>query len=718
MKPENLQISRNQQGIVKIQSTNEIDFYYAMGYCHARDRGLQMLMMRLIGQGRLSEMLDSSEASLKIDIFFRRLNAKKVTIDRSQIPEPVLSNIDSYLLGIKDGFDESLPFELTVLGYRHEHWQLTDSILLSRMMGYIGLAVSQEEIETLFIEMVQAGIEPTKLEELFPGLLQHADYPLIQQIKPGHRLVPQELWQVLGNGFMASNNWVVAGSKTRSGKPILANDPHLEVNRLPNVWYELIAEWPDTYVMGATVPGLPGVIIGRTGHLSWGVTYTFMDAVDSWIEKCKDGKYFHEKRGWLDFEQREEVILRKKKAAHTEIIYENQHGILRGDPTSEGYYLTTRWASAESGLTTLIESQKILMAKNVKEGMEILGKFETAWNFVFCDNEGNIGYQMSGLSPKRTNGWRGFVPMPGWVAENDWQGFEKPQDLPHCFNPKNGYLATANNDLNHLANCSPITMPMASYRSDRINELLEQGHDFTTQDMQTMQYDLYSCQAKLFLDILLPLISQHSSEHVKILRNWDLCYSAQSRGAYLFEQFYQTLNQLVFAEGGLGQAVFQHLHQGTGIFIDFYGNFDRILLATESLWFGGKSQQEIYLQAWQQVEQQDIHSYGQDRPLVFQNILLGGKLPQWLGFDRGPYRMPGGRATIFQGQIYRSGGRTTSFFPTVHFITDMSEAAVHTNLAGGASDRRFSRWYCNDLDNWLHGKYHLMSLQQPAEEKF
>ncbi|MCB1160699.1 MAG: penicillin acylase family protein, partial [Leptospiraceae bacterium] len=355
-KSDKIQIKRSKTGKPIIQAEEERDVYYALGYCNAKDRGLQMLMMRLLGQGRLSEFLDSSDESLKIDLFFRRMNWGKVNFQESDLKQEVLPLIQAYCKGINDAFSQSLPFELNLLGYKHEDWKIKDSVLLSRMMGYIGLAASQEEMEKLFIEMVQAGIKKERLQELFPDLLHEADFELIKKIKLEHRIVePSSLWQKGLPRLMASNNWVVSGKRTESKFPILANDPHLEVNRLPNVWYEITAFWKDNFVAGAMVPGLPAIIIGRTKHLSWGVTYTFMDSVDSWIEKCSEGNYYREKEGYIPFKKREEIIKRKGKQANHVTFYENNHGVLSGNPDSkeESYLLSTRWSSAESGIHTI-----------------------------------------------------------------------------------------------------------------------------------------------------------------------------------------------------------------------------------------------------------------------------------------------------------------------------------------------------------------------------
>ena len=176
--------------------------------------------------------------------------------------------------------------------------------------------------------------------------------------------------------------------------------------------------------MGGTMPGAPALLVGRNPNLAWSATYTFMDGTDSWIEKCKDGKYFREPDGWVKFIERKEVIKRKKKDPVIVTFYENNHGVLEGNPNQEGYYIATAWAPAFSGAVTFNSIVEIIDAKTVSQGMDLLGRIETSWNFVLADREGNIGYQMSGLMPKRREGISGFVPLPGWEEKNDWQGFE------------------------------------------------------------------------------------------------------------------------------------------------------------------------------------------------------------------------------------------------------------------------------------------------------
>jgi penicillin amidase len=701
-------IRRDEHGVPHLEANDEAGLYYGMGYCHAMDRGMQMLLMRILGQGRGSEILESSEEMLAIDTFFRRMNWRGGTAPEIDKLTPEAQKFcAAYCDGVNAYFAKKIPWEFKLLGYRLEPWQSEDIFLLARMVGYISLAQSQADIERLFVEMVQAGIDREKLDELFPGILGGLDIELLKKVKISQHIVPASLkWNHIVPTVIASNNWVISGAKTASGKPILANDPHLETNRLPNVWYELVLKCKERYFMGVTMPGLPGTLIGRNSDVAWGATYTFLDAIDSWIEHCKDGRFLQDERHWVAFRQRQEIIKMKKKSPIEITFYENDHGVLDGNPFEEGYYLTTRWATASFGAESLNQAFKMWNVTTVEEGMNCLGRLESAFNWVLADRHGNIGYQMSGLMPKRRPGVSGFVPLPGWKKENDWQGFVDYKDLPRCLNPETGFWVTANNDLNHWGIAKPINICMGSYRSDRITQLLNTEVKFSAADNYKIQYDVHSRQAELFMQILKPLLPD--TLQGKILCEWDYGYDPDAEGAFLFEQFYQALRQEVFGKHGFGDAVTDFLANDSSIFAGFFDRFDHILLADKSAWFGGENRDDLYRRVAAQALQASPRRWGEVNQMKLTHLILGEKLPRAAGFDRGPVPLRGGRATPHQGQIFRSAGRLTSFTPSFRMVTDLATDEIHTNLAGGPSDRRFSEWYCSDLENWLKGKYKIL----------
>ena len=709
-------IWRDKNGVVHVEAENLEDLFWGQGYAQATDRGMQMILMRILGQGRASELLDSSDETLAIDTFFRRMNWGGNTAGQVKSLTPESRTwMTAYVEGVNARFREKTPWEFKLIGCPVEPWKMEDTVMMTRMLGYLTLSQSQAEIERLVVEMIQAGVDNQRLEALFPGLLEGLDMDLLSRVKINERIVPPSLlWNIAVPRMMASNNWVVAGSKTASGRPILANDPHLEVNRLPSVWQEMSLRVGDRYMVGGAMPGFPGILSGRTPDVAWGVTYAFMDTIDSWIEDCREGKYRRGEDDWKPFRKRTENIFRKKKDPIKILFFENDHGVLDGDPADPGYYLATRWSADGSGGESINMILKMWSVASVEEAMDTMGRAEADWSFVFADKAGDIGFQMSGLLPKRREGISGLIPLPGWDPANDWQGYYGHHDLPRSLNPKQGFFATANHDLNAWGKVTAINMPMGPYRAERIAALLEERQGLTVEDMFTMHFDVYSTHARRFMEILRPLLP--GTPQGALLRNWDLCYDKESRGAYLFEAFYAHLLREIFGKNGLGEAVFDYLVEETGTFIDFYLNFDRVLLSESSPWFGDATREELYRRAAEKALATEPRPWGETRQIHFRHMLFGGKLPAFLGFDRGPVTGIGGRATIHQGQIYRSAGRETTFFPSFRLVTDLSTDHCHTNLAGGPSDRRFSKWYANDLENWTNGRYKNLNAD-PDQEK-
>ncbi|MCH2157520.1 MAG: penicillin acylase family protein [Oleiphilaceae bacterium] len=707
--PDGLSIQRDANGVPHINANNLNDATWGLGYCHAIDRGMQLQFMRILGQGRLCELLDDTNDNLEIDIFFRRMNWQ-------QGAEKELSKLNSetheWLLALCDGINAGLKHRtsglMRLLIGKHEPWTPSDIMLTFRMTSYLTLAQTQAESERLFIELIQNGVSDEKLKSLFPIHDQHIDRALIEKLKLGDRHLPLELlWQSAAPRMMASNNWVVSPKRTASGAALMANDPHLEVNRLPNVWYEAAINYQGQSTIGYGMPGLPGLLIGRNKTLSWGATYTFADTVDSWIEDCKEGQYRVEDE-WFKFSQREELITRKKHADHRETFYENHHGVLDGLPTETGYYLATHWAPAESGATTLNAAFALNSVSTVAEAQIHLGAIESAWNWVIADSHGDIGYQMSGLCPIRENNWNGFVPGLGWDKSYDWKGFHPIKDLPRSFNPECGYFVTANQDLNDFGRTSPINMPMADHRARRINDLLSQNAEQDLLSTQAIQMDVFSLQAKEFMDVLKPVLEENFSDQplAQSLLNWDLCYDKDSIAANLFECFYTELRHLVFQDEQISPELTKHLREQTCLFIDFYQNFDRCLLEPSSVWYQDNNQAECFKQAFLNVcTHFEERTWGQTNTFQFTNILLQGKLPLFFALDSKPVSMIGGRATPHQGQLYEAAGRKTSFAASVRIAADMSEQILHTRTAGGVSDNPFSPWYMSEIQGWLDGTF-------------
>ncbi|WP_372365603.1 penicillin acylase family protein [Candidatus Uabimicrobium sp. HlEnr_7] len=712
---EKILFKRLKNGVLCVEANNQEDMYFGNGYAQAVDRAMQMILTRIIGQGRICELLKNSDATWEVDVFFRRMNwQKNAERELEKMSAENIAKLTAWCKGVNHALRESIPWEFRLLGIRVEPWEIKDSVLFMRMISYLNLQQSQAEMENLIMQLVQNSIPLSHLNELFPGQLEGIDIDLIKKVQLQETIVPKNLpWMPGISASIASNNWVIDGSKTLSGNPILANDPHLEGNRLPNVWQEVLLKCQENYVVGAGMPGIPGVLIGRNNNVSWGATYSFMDSLDSWVETCQDGRYFKDDQ-WHPFTKREETIYRKKKA-HKVYFYENEHGILSGDPYNSGCYLATKWACSENtGALSLDSLFCAAFTVSTEEMMDVLGQLEVPFNWVIADHQ-NIAYQMSGLSPIRN--WSGLYPADGRFSENDWQGFHSYKDLPRVLNPEQKYIVTANNDLNHLGKVSPINLCMGSYRANILSQILEKAEDISSADCIKMQHNLFSLQAKDFMKVLKPILD--NSDAAQELREWNYQYDLLSKGAWLFEQFYGQLLYDVFATIG-GETVFRFLQKETGIFVDFFKNFDCILLQKTNCWFAGKTQEQVFNDAYQKsiarLSSSEIKTWGSNQKIELTNIFFSGKF-KWL-FDYGPVDIPGGRATAQQGQIYQSGGRKTSFVPSLRVIVDMNTTGIMSHILGGPSDRRFSRYYTSEVDMWRTQRYKYIDPFVEDEAKF
>jgi penicillin amidase len=706
-----IRILRNGHGIPEITASTVADLMHGLGWVHANDRQLQTLLTRMLLQGRAAEMIKGDDALIAIDTYMRRINFlpdPHVQLDR--LEPGTRRAMDAYVDGFNDWMGDNGPvFEFKLLGYRHpEPYAVTDCLRLGKAFGFLGLADIQAHMEKFLVEMIRKGLSEEKLRELFPYLTDPIEPALINRVTLRPPLVPQAVaWLDRLPRFNASNNWAVAGRHTRSGFPILCGDPHLEVNRLPNVWQEVVLRLPADTLMGVSIPGAPGVIIGRSKHLAWSATYAYMDMLDYRIERCREGDYYR-KAGWKPFTVREEEIKIKNKPPLRIKIHENENGLLEGDPDAEGHYLVLGWSGAKGcGARDFDVLIKMMDTRDVPTAMALFRQVEAvAMNWVVADIRGNIGYQMSGRHFKRPEGISGLVPHAAWDERFDALGFNDPEELPNVLNPPEGIIATANQDLNYLGRSNPINLCMGSYRADRIVQLLETGVALDAAYMKDMHYDLYSLQAERLMKVIGPLLPD--TDNGRILQAWDLRYHADSTGAMLFESVYRAILDVVFGDHGFGRDVVGHVFAETSLFNDYYANLDRILARQSSAWFDGQERDALIRQGIAEGLRVAPLPYGRTRSIRMAHLLFGGRLPKFMGFDYGPIALPGSRATIPQGQIFKNAGCLTTFSPTYRMITDLATDEIHTNLAGGPSDRRYSKWYVSDLKNWYEGNYKVL----------
>jgi len=344
--------------------------------------------------------------------------------EAAALDEATLNQVLVYCTGVNDGIQargKSLPMRAT--GYEPQPWDAAAVILVGRLLSFGGLAVSQMQNERLLVELVHAGANEASLDELFEPRLDGMDFELMKQVQMSNKMSDEALEMLVDLPRLAgSNAWVVSPERSATGHALLASDPHLEVNRLPAIWYEAVLEWDGNYVMGATLPGFPLFSVGRNAELSWGVTYMKGDTIDYFVEECRqnaegDWQYRRGDGGdggdadWRHFDVREEHLVRKgeKPEEEPEVlrVYENEVGTLDMDPAERGpgYYLSTAWVgrrvSSAKAITAWLD---LIQAKSVSEGMDVISECpQPTLCFVLADSDGHIGKQACGTFPKRNN---------------------------------------------------------------------------------------------------------------------------------------------------------------------------------------------------------------------------------------------------------------------------------------------------------------------------
>lgn len=707
--------TRTEDGVAELWADDDDGLACALGAAHATDRMVQMVMARIVGQGRIAECLADTDGTFAIDLVMRQMGfARSASVEAARLDADTLRFAAAYAAGVNHVLATSRrPFELVLARHTPDPWTPADTLLTIKLMSWLGLAQSQQDVEKLVIQAIHDGAPIDDLALLFSPLLDDLDQDTAAGLRSLAYLEPMLPTGVrLHPGtptVAASNNWAVAGSRTRSGHPLQCNDPHLECNRLPAIWYEAVMHTPDDDRVGVTMPGVPGLVMGRTRSLSLGFTYGFMDMVDFFLEECRGGGCRRDD-GFQPLDVRRESVRRKRHPDAEITIRENDLGVLEADPMdpelADGLYLTRAWSGHRDGAAaSLAAIRQLPHARTVAEAQRVVREVSISCNWILADRDGAIGSQQSGLLPDRRCG--GVAPLPAWKTENHWRGLVSADRL-HCeLDPEHGVLVTANNEINPPGGPTAVNLPMGSYRHDRIRALLEARSDHTVDSMKAIQLDLTSLQAEALMAIWRPLLPDSLAG--RLLGRWDLRYDVGSRGATLFERTYHEVVRRVCGERLFGTDGWRAVVEDSAVFADYFHLFDRVLLTEDHPWWGDEGREAILRRILDEVlgrlDPYAVMPWGRRRRVTMTNIFFDGRLPRFFGFDHGPVELPGGRATVVQGGLFTAHGRLTTFAPSWRFVTDLGSDTVFTVLSGGPSGRRFSRWYTTDVPRWLRGEY-------------
>jgi penicillin amidase len=721
--------ARDENGVPHITAGSFPSALYGLGFLHAVDRPTQMLFGHAVASGRSAELIADKPELLETDRFFRRAGLfLNLEHDVQRLDDVTFGNVTAYCEGVNDGmkqYGRSLPMWAT--GFQMHPWNQQAVLLIGNLLAFGGLAVGQQQNERILLELIQTGVDRDCLRELFEPLLDHADFDLLSQIKISNRLSDEALELLTDLPRLAgSNAWAVSPSRSASGSALLASDPHLEVNRLPALWYEAVLRWDDDWLMGATLPGCPFFAVARNSRLAWGVTYLKGDTSDYFIEDCRIGEEgrWQYRRGekWLDFRIREEKILRKGGEPERLNVYYNSIGTLDADPNQlgEGYQLLTAWTGDSGGGERCMQTWlELVSCTTTQAAMDLVRDCpQPTLCWILADDQGHIGRQANGRFPVRGNGHSGMLPIPAWDESNHWQGWMATDLLPRVYDPPRGYVSSANEGLLSTDGSSLVTLPVPDYRKRRIEERLAALDHATLEDMQALQYDVVSLQARDLLEVFLPELPE--GEIKSRLSAWQYNYDPHCVEATLFSRLYRNVLLEVFGgdtgqHRGLGWRRMLYLCSRVGFAMPVITSIDRLLKKTDSLWWEGRDKGQLIRKAAAALAGEADQPWSVTNAFSFTNRFFEGQLVgRTLGLHTPDMPMPGCHATPFQGHLLRSATRETTFAPSYHFVADVQAPEAWTNLPGGPSESWFSRWYKNDIPRWCSGQYKKLSVQGPA----
>lgn len=737
-------VVRDAYGVPRIEADSEHDLMFALGYVHAQDRLWQMDMTRRVGEGRLSEIVGFE--TVPFDKMFRIIGIRRIAerIEQSITPES-RNRLQWYADGV-NAFIESnkgkYPVEFDVLGYDPEPWRPLHSLIVGRMMFW-ELNLSWWTDLTYGAIAERVGLE--KALDIFP--------PFPANVAP---IVPADAWRkyasltegflktaqafssVMGSGAMlgGSNAWVVSPAKSASGKVILANDTHLQLQS-PSKWYEVQLHAPGYDVGGMSIPGVPGIVAGKNQHVAWGLTNVMADDADFYIERIdtSDGMRYLYNGEWRPVTIREEEIRVKGDTAITVVIRSTHHGPLVSDihtfltKAQYPYAASMRWTGAE--VSDQVEAfNKINKASNWNEFVKGVSEFSgPGQNFVYGDADGNIGY-WCGLQLPIRGKQSSLLPLPGWDPSTEWKGFVPFNELPHLFNPPEGYIATANNkvvDDSYPYHISDLWEPAS--RIVRLREILGAPGVFSTPDFERLQNDVFSHQAKRMLPYVLAACTDSALDIpeeatvLQYLKNWNFMFTRDDIATTIYQEFFLRLISNTFKDE-MGDSLFhdwvilvnipvrvttQLVEEGSSrwfddVTTDSVETRDQIIrksMREAILKLRGSLGPEMKNWRWG-----DLHTVTLQHP-------LGVVKPLDRLFNIGPFPYGGGQTTLISGEYSLNDPFRVTVGASFRQIFDFAEPERwRAVLPSGQSGQVLHQHYDDQTQLWLGGAYRTVTSQR------
>ncbi len=767
-------------GTAHLQGESWEDLLRAQGWFHARDRLWQMEVARLAGQGRLAELI--GPPALAADRVLRTLDLVKAASDQvARLPEKSRRLIQHYVDGVNEYLDSDEyqpPPELFLLGWSPERWTIESSALITVLLS---LSLSSNWAQEAVVASLEAGFDAADVALLLPDSVE-GPY-IIESSEPGYSEnqnytradscfgdgysagITAEEWSRLAGGIGlfrdllgfgdsgGSNSWAVSGEHTETGKPLLANDPHLAI-QLPSMFLSTGLHVGDRHLVGVGIPGLPLIMNGRSSTFAWALTNSMTDNQDLYIERPVEGdpgRYWF--RGetypfsvrqeileirWgkpevvevrstlhgpiindvlLDMLNAEQVLSRldseREVASDGRVRPDDVAGWLEGSPP-----IALRWSTLETGdeLHAMISLLDVEDWDGFRDAFASFGS--PGQNVIYADTSGFIGYQLAGRVPIR-QGWDGSRPVPGWTGDYEWQGYIPFDRLPRLEKPEQGWLVTANN-----RPVAPGTGPFLSrwwvppHRARRIGELLAESENHTPETFENIQRDLRSEGA---LEIVADLarvqtLSSAGRQAMAVLSEWDGRIDLNGAGA-LYEAFVTgffpgLLEDELGSNGLLDYLVLLEFYDGR------YPVIRRMLQHPDSPWWDDvgtedrEGRDEMVDRILQSAYEEITAEYGSDpdgwqwgrRHSLLMRHPFGYLWPLKGLFNRGPFDMAGDNDTIYSSHYLLSDPYAAQVVSTWRHIADLSwPPQARQIMASGNSGHFLAVSYDDQIQEWLAG---------------
>jgi len=716
-----VQIVRDTWGIPHIFASNDEDLFCGFGFAMAQDRLFQLDHLRRKAHGRLAEILGPD--GVESDMVARTVGMHQIAaLEEASLPQETRALLNAFTEGINtaiQGSRDRLPIEFDFLGFEPEPWTPLDCLAIQvefewYLTGRFPVIVIPELAKRVLGErtLLNAFLQGEADDE---SILPAGSYL-------AERVGCDSIGAVVGDPEegRGSNNWVVSGDRTVTGKPMVASDPHIAFAAV-SCWYEVHLCGGTFNVAGTAYVGMPALVFGRNEQVAWGITNNICSLRDLYQERtdlAHDGCFLYDGR-WEPARERVEEIKVKGAPTLHKTIRLSRNGPIDDEilpaPARDSGPVSLRWlGSAYSGW--LAAMQLMNRAGSAAEFRETLKGWKVpTWSVVFADVEGHIGYQAVGQIPIRSKSERGY--RPGWDPKHQWDGLIPFEGMPGILDPERSWIATANNRPAPNDYPYPLSGTWSSgHRARRIRQMIEEKDKLSHEDFVRMQQDVLSLRAVECVPKLVKILEKHETqdraEALRFLRSWSFHMEVDSIGATLFEVFFTHWSRAVAKERFSGEIA--------ELMVGAIGGLAADLLTEDRVGWLHRTRDAVILEAFDATIKELSSKLGRDlllwkwgnvHRINLKHVLSGrGDLGKLL--DRGGHPISGNGVTVCNTGYDPNWGAPTG--ANYRLIADLSISPPGLKAvdAQGQSGHPGSAHYCDQLSQWMSGHFHYLPLDR------